>query len=609
MPRLPACLAVVLATAFALPAQGAPSNDGERRATFVRVEDGKGAPLAGATVTFAGHLPHLVGATGPTDVVRVQADGRGRAQGKLLPGLCYVAWAVGVPDAAGVAATSEPANWFAAGGVQTLRARGIATTRALRLDGLDAWRHVGPLRFAVVTPMPGAEEELALGADGALRIPPGPSPWIEVRTADGAPLWWTNARTEAATLPPPRRLRVLAKDEKGAPIAGADVRLRVWRRSAWTLDGGGTVVEDRWRALGKTGADGALAIEAPYAGDPLQDHKQGDLLLYVGAPGRPSVAGGVASNEFYVDDRKSEPIQGDTLPFTLRPAPTLAGSLGKVAPGTEVHLAAVCKLYLERSSYRHDARGYRAVVAADGTFAFDDVPAEVHALRLSVVPAGGQGLAPMFPTLRTRELPPEVSPDAHAPGKEPPFADIALRVTDARGGPARGLVVCLVPASQQGVFVRDSMVRVPLDVTGAAGLRLAPGKWVVVAVSADGGFCAEAFEWAAGRAEVALAMREMPRMRLQLKGVDGAPIADATVATRGTSTRGTNDPLQSALQQFRQFAYRQWHELRTDAEGRIELPFVPVDGVTVKLGLQWDGGRSEDLVLEATDDWVVVQPK
>lgn len=602
-----ACIAV-LALAAAASAQAGGGAAGERRATFVRVEAADGAPLAGATVTFAGNMPHLVGAGGPTDVQRVQTDPRGRAQAKLLPGLCYVAWAVGAPDGEGRAAFSQPSAWLAAGGVQTLRTVERGEARVVRVAGAEAWAHRGPLRFCLVASLPGPEDEVAPGADGALTIPPGPTAWLEVRTADGAPLWWATPRGDEIQLPPPRALRVLAQDEKGAPIAGATVRHRVARRQSWGIDGLGTVVEDRWRALGVTGADGTLAVEAPYAADPLQDQKHGDLLFFVGAPGRPSVAGGVASGDFFADDRKATPPTAGPLAFTLRPAPPLAGALGKAAAGAEVHLAAVCKLFLDRGSYRHDARGYRAVVAADGTFAFDDVPTEVHALRLSVVPVGGAGPAPMFPTMRARELPPEVAPDANAPTKEPAYADVTLRLADARGGPARGLVGYLVPAGQQGVFVRDSAVRVPLDSRGEAQLRLAPGKWVAIAVSADG-YCAEVFDWTAGRVETALTMREQPRMRLQLKGLDGVPVAGATVTTRGTSTRGTSDPLQSALQQLRHFSNRQWSDLRTDAEGRIELPFVPVDGVSVRLALTWDGGSSADFVLEAADDWALVQPK
>jgi hypothetical protein len=607
MPLRPSRLVAVLALAVAVRAQDGAALAVERRATFVRVEAADGAPLAGATVTFAGHVPHLVGLGGATDVQRVQADGRGRAQAKLLPRLCYVAWAVGPADADGRAAFSLPAAWLAAGGVQTLCAVHQGVGRSVRVDGAAAWAHRGPLRFVQVTSLPGSEDELVPGADGALALPPGPSGWIEARTADGAPLWIGHPRDQVLTVPPPRPLRVLAKDDKGAPVAGAAVRLRVGRRSTWNLDGFGGLAEHRWRDLGTTGADGVLAAEAPYAADPLQDQKQGDLLFLVGAPGRPAVAGGIANGEFYVDDHKASPPAGDALVFTLRTVPPLVGSLGKVAPGTEVRLGAVCKLHLDRGSYRHDTRGFRAAVAADGSFAFDDVPAEVHALRLCVVPPAGHGPAPLFPPQFARELPPEVAPAGDGAARSPDFAEVALRVTDARGGPARGLVAHVVPVARGASALREGAILVPLDTKGEACLRVTPGKWLVIAIAPDG-HCAAAFDWGAGRGEVALAMSEPARMRVLLKGADGAPIAGAKVSTRGTSTRGTDDPLQSVLQNLRPFG-RPWNDLRTDAAGRVELPFVPVEGVTVKLGLSWDGGASEDFVLEASDDWVEVRPK
>ncbi len=599
-----------LACAVAAPAQdgAAAADSSARRATFVRVESPDGAPLAAATVTFAGHVPHLVGVGGATDVQRVQADGRGRAQAKLLPGLCYVAWAVGAPDAADRVAYSTPSTWLAAGGVQTLRTAWRTRAPSVRIDGAAAWAHRGPLRFVHCTSAPGPEDELTPAPDGTFAVPAGPSGWIEVRTADGEPLWCGAVRQPELRLPPPRTLRVQAKDEAGAPVAGAAVRLRVARRGTWSIDGISGIAQFRWRQLGVTGADGALAVEVPYAADPLQDQKQGDLLLFVGAPGRPAVAGGIANDEFYVDDRKASPPAAEPLVFTLRAAPPLVGALGRVPPGTEVHLAATCKLHLDRGSYRHDARGYRAAVAADGTFAFDEVPAEVHALRLYIVPPEGHGPAPLFPPYSARELPPEVAPIVDGSPKALAFAEVALRLADSRGGPARGLVAYLVPVVRGQSWVRDSAVGVPLDTKGEATLRLVPGRWLVVAHAADG-YCAEAFEWAAGPSAAALALREPARMRLQLRGDDGAPIAGATVVTRGTSTRGTGDPLQSALQSLRVTNSRRWDELRTDAEGRVELPFVPVEGVTVRLALTWAGGSSEDVVLEAGDEWVEVRAK
>jgi hypothetical protein len=86
-------LTQVLAAALGvLPAQGRVD---EPRPTFALVKDAKGEPLAGATVTFAGCLPHVGVEYGPADVQHVESDERGRARARLRADLCYVAWATG----------------------------------------------------------------------------------------------------------------------------------------------------------------------------------------------------------------------------------------------------------------------------------------------------------------------------------------------------------------------------------------------------------------------------------------------------------------------------------------------------------------------------------
>jgi hypothetical protein len=117
----------------------------------------RGEPIAGATVTFAGCLPHLGTTAGPLDLLQVvQADARGRAHARLQAGLCYVAWAVGPADAAGSGA--------AIGGARLLRRRRPARTGlrgriavAPRVVAGDRDRGLarksGPLRYFGVTAM------------------------------------------------------------------------------------------------------------------------------------------------------------------------------------------------------------------------------------------------------------------------------------------------------------------------------------------------------------------------------------------------------------------------------------------------------------------------
>ena len=406
MPRRPLIrpLALLLAVLAAAPAGTAQEN--VRVPTFVRVVDLAGKPIAGAEVTFAGGHPHLGASAGIDDVQTVASDARGRAQAKLQPGLCYVAWAIGPRGG-----DDEPqwvsavAPWFGAGALLTLVGSEARSPRQLPLRGAAKWQALGPLRCMLRTPGPGLEVELAL-RDGEVTLPVGPFEHLEVRTNDGQPLWLARCDVDELALPPPQTLVVRVVDGNGAPIAGAAVRQRVARLPMWNTDGGRTVVDDRWRELGTTDADGRCAVLVAFAGDLRQRPRDGDLFLFVQAPGRPEVCGGLFRGALYASDERVARIDGDELRFVVpEPAP-LVGNLGLLPRGTKAHLDVVAKLDHGAGNYHHDARSYRADVAADGTFRFDAVPRDLHSSRLVLQPPPGSsfGLS-SFASLPGRELP------------------------------------------------------------------------------------------------------------------------------------------------------------------------------------------------------------
>ncbi len=610
MPRCAALTFLLVATTAALPvvAQGEAA-EAARRATFVRVENAAGEPIAGAVVTFVGGAPHLGVAACPPEVREVQSDARGRVQCKLAPGLCYVAWATVPADANGRVAVSLAQGWFGAGSLIVLRCNEAVAPTTIPVVVDEGWAAHGPLQFVALMPTPGMALPIARDAEQRLVVPPGPVQMIEVRTAAGAPLLHVPTTVEVVKVPPLQRVRVRVRDEQQAPLAGVVIRHRVGRVTSWRLDRLGGVPDDRWRELGATDADGVCTVEVPYATDPLRTRDSSNLLLFAGAPGRPEVAGGVMQSAMFVDDRKDLQFAGDELPFTLRRFAPLAGSLGRVPAGTTVHLAAVCKLSMDRNGYMHDPRSYVATVGPDGTFAFGEVPGELHSCRLSLVPPDGDSRRwPLFPARSGRELPPEVAAGAAGVLHSEGWADVAVQWIEPNGGPARGVVCFVVPANGANVLVRDAAVRVPLDARGAAALRLVPGRWAFVAHSAAG-FGAEVLELAANERSATIAMQPYAMMRLELRDAAGAPITGARVVARGTTMRGTGDPLQSMLQSMRDQWLGQWNALRTDAEGRVQVPFASVEGVTQKLGFSWDGGTSEEVVLEATEDWRLVRPQ
>lgn len=590
----------------ALPAQA--FDEGVRRPTFVLVESVAGAPIAGATVTFVGAPSRPTGAAHAADVCEVVTDARGRAQAKLKPGLCYAAWAVAPEAAPRWRAASSAHGWFAAEALLTLRCEQPALATVLRVDGEEAWRHVGPLQFVAWTPAPGIDRPIERDGDGNLVLPKGPVQCIEVRTAAGEPLWHGFPHGEVLRLPPPQRLPVRVRDENGKPLAGARIRHRVGRVEAWRLDRFGGAPADRWRDLGATDADGAAVVEVPYAADPLREPGYGPLLLFASAPGRPAAVGGAFRNGLLVDDRKLQHRDFDELPFTLRRSEPLRGSLGRVPAGTAVHLAVVCKLHTDASSYMHDPRLFTAAVGENGSFAFDDVPEDVHSCWLSVdLPAGSDVRAPHFTARNARGLPPEVAAGAADVLRGEGWTDLSLRWLDADGGPARGLVGIVVPADGVRSVVRDAALRVPLDARGGASLRLPPGRWVVAAQSAKG-YGVHLFTLAAGEQKAALSMVPYPSMRIELRDAGGEPIAGAAVVARGTTMRGTGDPVQAVLQSL-SHRTEAWSALRTGADGRLSIPFVPVDGLTQRLALVWDGGKTADFVLVASEDWEPLRPQ
>lgn len=610
-PSLARALAAVAAASLVAAAAPAQANelDAAKKPTFARVEAKDGTTLANAVVAFAGCVPHIGVDAGPRDVQLVQTDARGRAQCKLQPGLCYVAWAVGPAAADGSCVTSDVFGWFGAGTLFTLRCGEPRQPRTLRIKGADAWAAHGPLRYVLHAWSPGPDAALEPDAQGGIVVPPGPARTIEVQTSDGVPLLHVSVEAQQIAIPPPHRLRVRACDENGGPLAGAPVRLRVGRIEGWRVDNFPVAAADRWRALGVTGADGTCTVEVPYPADPLRDQGHGDLMLFVGAPGRPPVVGGVFSRDLFVDGAKVAKAERDELAFTCRRAEPLAGSVGRAPAGTVVQLAATCKLMLERNGFRTDVRLFQAKVAADGAFAFDDVPADLQSCRFMVVAPSGLATAwPAFAPLRARELPAEVqAPETSLVGGEG-LAAFEVQVREPGGDPARGLVVLLTPSNTNGISARDSTVRVPLDSRGTASLRLAPGRWVITAWT-EAGWVGRLFELKAGSVRESLSMQPPEVMRLELRGADGRPIAGASVRTRGLSVRGSGDPLQSVLQSMRSQWTPRWNSLRTDDEGRVSVPFVPVDGITQKIGLHWDGGQTDDLQLEATAQWTAVSPK
>ena len=591
-PLLAACLAAGVANAHA--------QDGkiERafRPTFGRVVDASGKPIAGATVTLIGGLPHLLPALQDVHVAEVETDQRGRAMARLQQGLCYVAWVSG-PVIAGQIVTSDVVGYFAAGAMFELTCGTAREVPTCTLTGEDKWQHVGKLRYFAMTSKPGTEVEIERSAEGVFQLPGKPFDSFEVRLPDGQALWHAPMRNELH-LPPPQSVRVRAVDADGNALVGAKVKHRVGRLSSWRLDGLRSVGQDRMRSLGVTDDDGLCVVEVPYDTNPLEGGRD-DLLLFVESEARPAVAGGIWNRSLYVSDHKVSEIEGDELRFECAEVEPLRGVMPTAPPGTTAHLAAVCKLHLQRNSYLHDARVFTTAVGKDGTFAFADLPAELHSCRLSFLPpVGSAWQPPVFAPESRRELPEQLLPLSDGAEHTLELVSLDLTVADPTGGPARGAVAFLSSGDRSGILLRDSLLRVALDERGAAHLQLIPGNWVVVVLT-EAGYCGVPLELDEMSDKANVQLEPLALMKVTLKDGSGKPVVGAGVRSRGTSIRGTNDPVNSILQGLGRTARVHWRRLRTDEAGQVEIPFVPVVGVQQRVELRWDDGRSEEFALEA----------
>ena len=589
--------ALLLSASLALFAS--PATSQRLQPTPCAVLDAAGRPVADAAVTILGSQPHLSPSLRQDHLVELRTDARGRALARLRPGLCYVAWARG-PAVEGRRCCAPTVGFFAAGASLELRCEAPAAIERGRLLGADAWRDRGPLRCFAMSQSPGAEIELRLGDDGRFELPGPPYLIFEARLADGQPLW-SAAMDQVLQLPPPQRVVVRARDGAGQPLSGAAVTHVVSHSLFGCVDGLRGVEPERVRRLGVTDARGRCEVVVPYEGDPLRT-PDAWLLLAVDAGDRPPVFGGAWWRRVAVDNRPVERLAGDELPFTCALVEPLRGAVAGAPAGTVAHLSVVDKRFISRegSSASH-ALTFTAEVRADGSFAFVDVPHRVDSCRLSFVPPAGARWRPvLFAPEAGRALPAAVralDEERSAVGG----CDLALQVLDPNGLPARGAVALLFGVGAASGRLLDVPMRIPLDPRGSASVRVVAGEWLVSVLTADG-FGYRVVEVAGPGARTSLQLDPLARTTVTLLDARGAPVVGARVQPRPASIQGTRDPVRSILQRAYQVANTlPWRTLRTDADGRVEVPFAQIPGVRRRVGLSWGGARSGavDLVPDA----------
>ncbi|MGE3175381.1 MAG: hypothetical protein AB7O97_22340 [Planctomycetota bacterium] len=607
-PFLPGRLAAAaLAAAQLAPHLPAQQPDaGARRPQLGRVLDGR-SPVPGATVTLIGIPAHFDPRAEQADVVTVTADAGGRYRAGLRPGVPYLAFAAAADGADGAFRCAEVRGWFGAGALVDHYLAAASGPYEAELAGGAAWSAGGPLQLYARPTLDShallpLRMPCALDDSGGARWPALPFGSFEVTSADGAPLLLAPLRgmpEQRIELPAPAIIAARVVDERGDGIAGAAIWLRMGTFHDGSIDGVATLRRPYERLVGLTDADGAAALSVP-GFDPF-DVAADPLVFAARAPGRVERLSGFLGRAWLRDDRRVPAEGTPELRFTLSPATPLTGrvQLGSVsaAAGATVRLAAVAKLFGDGMSYTHDPRSYDGVVGDDGTFAIDGVPDHLHSSELVLLTGAG---APIECTGCVEgRMPPAVVDLAS-------IARLRLSVLGIRSGPAAGTAIYVCEVDPPGAPGRGRPRRHCLDGAGRLELSLNSGPWFVLAADETGCAWSERALLPGEDAALELHMQPYPMVAGTLRDDQGAPVGGARVVLRGvqveTSERADRggDALARALLRTR--LERMLQYVMTLDDGSFEIPYLPLDSLTVTVRLAGGGRTTADFRLRGDQD-------
>ena len=565
-------------------------------ATIGQFLDAQGAPVAAAEVTFATSPLGVYDSFAPATLHKVPTDENGRFRVMLQSNRSYSAWATGPRTAAGCA-RSKVMEGVIAGSVLTINATTTKDLLQLRIAEVQRLGTGGPFTALIrLDARHGPELSLPITAAGTVALPPLADANLHVRIldADG------NVRVGSPSclggsiyLTKPREYHFVVRDPNGEPIAGARVAFPVAdylgkgnepfrRRRAWLA----MIESPPTDAAGRT----QLSVIDPGA------------LFVAWAADRALTISGILSGE-WVDNgaftgRDVSPSEVPaTIEFTLQPTAVLTGRVrdgGTPTPGQGVRFVTDLRVSKTGFSNMSSSIDFARNVHTDAQGLFRiEVPQPASGLRLLLSPRSG-------------DEPPILSlPYAEAPTKPLDF-DLSrwpvttLQVIDATGGPPPSGQVVLLPGDLELPTV-DPIV-LPVDRAGRVTARLQPGSWLVFAT--DGrGYAGRLLSVKAGDSDpIELLLKPLARMSGRLLDAAGEPVALARFQFSGSQSKSPDREIsgyEHALRHYSSLLNRGLTQpSRTDADGKFELRFVKLHGITHSGGVDQLGSPRVTLVAD-----------
>ncbi len=578
----------------------------ERRALAGVVVDDRGEPVAGATVQLATSLAAHLWLAAP-ELLTATTDAAGRFRVEAQVGRSHAGGAVGPIGADGATAVSALVQDLAAGEFVSLRLQPARSPARIRVDGGAAWGTDAPRRLRVaMLHAPGLQWELALDVDGEAMLPPVPAGALLVELLDARGDTMLARELTAASgdvtiaLPPPRALRVLARDRAGRPVAGATIAQRtvlVHHTSSAPFD---SCIRERWRTLGATGADGVLQARITAGDEWLR-------VFTARAPGAATAVGGLLGGAQPIDARRDPAADAGELHLELGAPRTLTGSVRRTAATP----LAAASLWLEVTHALALPTGGSVQVPmllpvttdADGVWRADALPAEIELPRLlappSVVGRDGLQLPPILAdgTARAAALDPVVLAAM-------PVLELAAQRAD--GGPAEGAVVAVVPTARRRWFVEPWDARYRLDRAGRARI-VAPSGPALLFCTDGQAFAEQMVDERTARA--ALRLEPLQRSTLRIRTPANAPAAGTLLQLASYSPPVDEpDPRRQARGAVAVSLHAAWIDgLTADATGRVELRTVPHSGLPMAITFVHPSGTLVEMPFTPGDRDVVLE--
>lgn len=542
----------------------------QRQPLLGTVVDGRGAPVAGATVVLVEDDADLA-LLDPIDRIEVRSDERGRFVAAALRGTRYTGLAVGA-EHDGSAAVCRPVRNLSCGGPAEMRLTIAAQRRKENLPGLRAWGPLADLRIQLrFEGCPGHAIDVPID-DTRIELPPIAAVADVVLTSrEGRLLDQLLVPLDPAQpvqVPDPVSVDVVVVDEQGEPVAGALVSVQKVEPDmnwAWgslrTLHGSGdfAVSDERGRAR----------LRIPHWGSPFEQPPENLTLLATKAGFAESASGWVCKEPF-VGWQVVAAHAKNTIRLPLAAATPRRGTiLGRELAGRMIRVFAMGHATQTRDgmlmSY-YVPRRYDAAVGEDGSYTVPELPREVGAIHLQLPPVDGVRLVAL--PSRNGTLPSIDLAD---------FAPLSLQVLDEQGGPAAGAVVLLVPTD----CASDDLAHAPplaLDRAGRMEVRLQRGRWTVLAMTPSGWAMLDLESWWTKEPET-MVLAPKPSQRVRVVDAEGKPVAGARFEV-GEFRPALPLPGPGAL--LRELGWNTFaeHVRRglTDARGEVTLQFLPWPG-------------------------------